>query len=158
MLKWKGQCDAPYHRGALVLCMLPCGLQVLELQEQHCWLARFASSLFTCTWLHFVLSVYCRCSWYNAVIGTKHCKILARSVQANGLAAGLAASNLALYAFVYTPLKQIHPVNTWVGAVVGAIPPLLGYVTAEHTFLACLGACWRRYVICWIMECMFFTS
>ena len=42
------------------------------------------------------------------------------------LAAGLAASNLILYAFVYTPLKQIHLVNTWVGAVVGAIPPLLG--------------------------------
>ncbi|XP_022722845.1 protoheme IX farnesyltransferase, mitochondrial-like isoform X2 [Durio zibethinus] len=47
--------------------------------------------------------------------------------KANMLAAGLAASNLVLYAFVYTPLKQIHPVNTWVGAVVGAIPPLLGY-------------------------------
>ncbi|RZB89731.1 Protoheme IX farnesyltransferase, mitochondrial isoform D [Glycine soja] len=44
----------------------------------------------------------------------------------NMLAAGLAASNLILYAFVYTPLKQIHLVNTWVGAVVGAIPPLLG--------------------------------
>lgn len=50
--------------------------------------------------------------------------------QANGLAAGLAASNLILYAFVYTPLKQIHPVNTWVGAVVGAIPPLLGWAAA----------------------------
>ncbi|PWA43381.1 Protohem IX farnesyltransferase [Artemisia annua] len=46
--------------------------------------------------------------------------------KANLLAAGLGASNLFLYAFVYTPLKQIHPVNTWVGAVVGAIPPLLG--------------------------------
>ena len=85
--------------------------------------------------------MYCLCSWYNAFIGTKHCEILARSVQANGLAAGLAASNLILYAFVYTPLKQIHPVNTWVGAVVGAIPPLLGYVTAENTSVACLGAC-----------------
>ncbi|KAI9123476.1 hypothetical protein K1719_004776 [Acacia pycnantha] len=40
--------------------------------------------------------------------------------------AGLTASNLVLYAFVYTPPKQIHPVNTWVGAVVGAVPPLLG--------------------------------
>lgn len=50
----------------------------------------------------------------------------ARFLQANMMAAGLAASNLFLYAFVYTPLKQIHPVNTWVGAVVGAIPPLLG--------------------------------
>ncbi|GAB2278342.1 Protoheme IX farnesyltransferase, mitochondrial [Dionaea muscipula] len=51
--------------------------------------------------------------------------------KANILAAGLAASNLFLYAFVYTPLKQIHPVNTWVGAVVGAIPPLLGWVAAS---------------------------
>jgi protoheme IX farnesyltransferase len=46
------------------------------------------------------------------------------------LTAGLAASNLVLYAFLYTPLKQIHPVNTWVGAVVGAIPPLLGWTAA----------------------------
>ncbi|XP_057980427.1 protoheme IX farnesyltransferase, mitochondrial [Malania oleifera] len=51
--------------------------------------------------------------------------------KANILAAGLAASNLILYAFVYTPLKQIHPVNTWVGAVVGAIPPLLGWAAAS---------------------------
>ncbi|KAH6826180.1 cytochrome c oxidase 10 [Perilla frutescens var. hirtella] len=49
----------------------------------------------------------------------------------NMLAASLAASNLVLYAFVYTPLKQIHPVNTWVGAVVGAIPPLLGWAAAS---------------------------
>jgi heme O synthase-like polyprenyltransferase len=54
------------------------------------------------------------------------CKKLARFVQANGLADRLAASNLVLYAFMYTPLKQIHPVNIWVGAIVGVIPPLLG--------------------------------
>ncbi|XP_054807995.1 protoheme IX farnesyltransferase, mitochondrial [Prosopis cineraria] len=52
------------------------------------------------------------------------------ATKANMLAAGLAASNLVLYAFVYTPLKQIHPVNTWVGAIVGAIPPLLGWAAA----------------------------
>ncbi|KAI3731920.1 hypothetical protein L1987_63113 [Smallanthus sonchifolius] len=51
--------------------------------------------------------------------------------KANLLAAGLGASNLFLYAFVYTPLKQIHPVNTWVGAVVGAIPPLMGWAAAS---------------------------
>lgn len=50
--------------------------------------------------------------------------------KANMLAASLAASNLILYAFVYTPLKQVHPINTWVGAVVGAIPPLLGWAAA----------------------------
>ncbi|XP_013634342.1 PREDICTED: protoheme IX farnesyltransferase, mitochondrial isoform X1 [Brassica oleracea var. oleracea] len=47
------------------------------------------------------------------------------------VAAGLGAANLVLYAFVYTPLKQLHPVNTWVGAVVGAIPPLLGWAAAS---------------------------
>lgn len=51
-------------------------------------------------------------------------------MQTNALAAGLAASNLLLYAFIYTPMKQLHPVNTWVGAVVGAIPPLLGWAAA----------------------------
>lgn len=50
--------------------------------------------------------------------------------KANYLASGLAASNLFLYAFMYTPLKQIHPANTWIGAVVGAIPPLLGWAAA----------------------------
>ncbi|KAL9316940.1 hypothetical protein ACSQ67_013457 [Phaseolus vulgaris] len=54
------------------------------------------------------------------------------ATQTNTLAAGLAASNLILYAFVYTPLKQIHHVNTWVGAVVGAIPPLLGWAAASN--------------------------
>jgi protoheme IX farnesyltransferase len=78
-----------------------------------------------------VLNVFRFSSWYSTVITSEHRKILARFLQANGLAAGLAASNLILYAFVYTPLKQIHPVNTWVGAVVGAIPPLLGWAAAS---------------------------
>ncbi|CAK9178974.1 unnamed protein product [Ilex paraguariensis] len=63
--------------------------------------------------------------------GTNVSTSTARFVQANLLAAGLAASNLVLYAFVYTPLKQIHPVNAWVGATVGAIPPLLGWAAAS---------------------------
>ncbi|KAJ7979157.1 protoheme IX farnesyltransferase, mitochondrial-like [Quillaja saponaria] len=62
---------------------------------------------------------------WASVLGLSGTALLA--AQANMLAAGLAASNLILYAFVYTPLKQIHPVNTWVGAIVGAIPPLLGF-------------------------------
>uniref|UniRef100_A0A453N787 Heme O synthase n=1 Tax=Aegilops tauschii subsp. strangulata TaxID=200361 RepID=A0A453N787_AEGTS len=65
---------------------------------------------------------------WATTVGTAGTALLA--CKANDLAAGLAASNLILYAFVYTPLKQIHPVNTWVGAVVGAIPPLLGWAAA----------------------------
>ncbi|KKK17453.1 hypothetical protein ARAM_001067 [Aspergillus rambellii] len=48
----------------------------------------------------------------------------------NPTVAGLSAANIALYAFVYTPMKRIHVVNTWVGALVGGIPPLMGWVAA----------------------------
>ena len=48
----------------------------------------------------------------------------------NPTTAVLAAGNIALYAFVYTPLKRVSVVNTWVGAVVGAIPPLMGWTAA----------------------------
>ncbi|KAK1061034.1 Protoheme IX farnesyltransferase, mitochondrial [Friedmanniomyces endolithicus] len=52
----------------------------------------------------------------------------------NPTTAILGASNIALYAFAYTPLKRIHPVNTWVGAVVGAIPPLMGWCAAASQY------------------------
>lgn len=45
----------------------------------------------------------------------------------NTTTALLGGGNIALYSMVYTPLKQISIVNTWVGAVVGAIPPLMGW-------------------------------
>jgi protoheme IX farnesyltransferase len=46
----------------------------------------------------------------------------------NSLTGILGLSNIVLYAFVYTPLKRISIVNTWVGAVVGSIPPVMGWV------------------------------
>lgn len=45
----------------------------------------------------------------------------------NPLVAGLGAANIFLYAYVYTPLKRRSIVNTWVGSVVGAVPPLMGW-------------------------------
>lgn len=46
-------------------------------------------------------------------------------------AAALGLGNVVLYAAVYTPLKQVHPAATWVGAVVGAVPPLIGWAAAS---------------------------
>lgn len=45
-------------------------------------------------------------------------------------AAALAAANIALYAGAYTGLKPVSEANTWVGAVVGAVPPLIGWSAA----------------------------
>lgn len=42
----------------------------------------------------------------------------------------LGALNIVLYAGVYTPLKRVSVLNTWVGAVVGGIPPLMGWAAA----------------------------
>merc|ERR1711997_999785 len=48
----------------------------------------------------------------------------------NPLASILAMTNIFLYTSVYTPMKRLSIVNTWVGSVVGAIPPLIGWVSA----------------------------
>jgi protoheme IX farnesyltransferase len=45
----------------------------------------------------------------------------------NPITTGLGLANIVLYAFVYTPLKRVSISCTWAGAVVGAIPPLMGY-------------------------------
>ncbi|RCN41887.1 protoheme IX farnesyltransferase [Ancylostoma caninum] len=52
---------------------------------------------------------------------------------ANPLAAGLGVLNVALYVGIYTPLKRTHIACTWAGALVGAIPPLMGYAAATGT-------------------------
>jgi len=45
----------------------------------------------------------------------------------NPTTAVLGAANIALYAGLYTWIKRKSILNTWVGAVVGAIPPLMGW-------------------------------
>ena len=51
-------------------------------------------------------------------------------VLVNSTAMYLGLANLFLYACVYTPLKRITIANTWVGSIVGALPPLIGYASA----------------------------
>ena len=53
--------------------------------------------------------------------------------QTNPAAASLSAFNIALYAGIYTPLKQLSWTNTWVGALVGAVPPLIGWAAAASS-------------------------
>jgi protoheme IX farnesyltransferase len=48
----------------------------------------------------------------------------------NLLTAGLALLTLLLYAFVYTPLKRITSLCTAVGAIPGALPPVMGWTAA----------------------------
>lgn len=51
---------------------------------------------------------------------------------ANALSANLAAITILTYIFAYTPLKKVTVHNTLVGAVPGAIPPLIGWAAATE--------------------------
>jgi protoheme IX farnesyltransferase len=52
------------------------------------------------------------------------------AVMVNPGAALLALATILIYVGVYTPLKPRTTLNTLVGAVVGALPPLIGWVAA----------------------------
>ena len=66
-----------------------------------------------------------------AVIGTVYL-----GLAVNWLTALLGAFTLTSYIFVYTPLKRISPVCTLIGAVPGAIPPLMGWTAATGSLQA----------------------
>jgi protoheme IX farnesyltransferase len=65
------------------------------------------------------------------------------------LAALVAALTFILYAAVYTPLKRRTPLNTLVGAIPGALPPIIGWcavrgeITWEATVLFLILFLWQ---------------
>lgn len=63
--------------------------------------------------------------WVLSALGIIHL-----AVQVGNLAAYLAAATVAIYVFIYTPLKRFSSVNTLVGAIPGAVPPMIGWVGA----------------------------
>ena len=52
----------------------------------------------------------------------------------NPRAAFLAFATIAIYILVYTPMKRWTSLNTLVGAVPGALPPLIGWVAARGRY------------------------
>jgi heme o synthase len=51
----------------------------------------------------------------------------------NLLTTVLSVVSMILYSFVYTPLKRVGPIAVFVGAIPGALPPLLGWTAAAGT-------------------------
>lgn len=51
-------------------------------------------------------------------------------VYTNILTTLLSIISLILYGFVYTPLKRVGPIAVFVGAIPGALPPLLGWTAS----------------------------
>ena len=66
-----------------------------------------------------------------------------------------------LYGFIYTPLKRIGPIAVIVGAIPGALPPLLGWVAArgeigfEGFVIFMIQFAWQFphfWAIAWVMD------
>lgn len=53
-------------------------------------------------------------------------------IKMNPLTGMLSALSLVLYTLAYTPLKQKSPWAVFVGAIPGAMPPMLGYIAAGN--------------------------
>ncbi len=51
----------------------------------------------------------------------------------NIYAAVISFLSLMLYSFIYTPLKRVGPIAVFVGAIPGALPPLIGWVANTNS-------------------------
>ena len=51
----------------------------------------------------------------------------------NIYAAVISFLSLLLYSFIYTPLKRVGPIAVFVGAIPGALPPLIGWVANTNS-------------------------
>jgi heme O synthase-like polyprenyltransferase len=83
-----------------------------------------------------------RVSPFHAAVFGVVCTLLGGSILyfgCNPTTAALGIGNLLLYAAIYTPMKRFTVANTWVGAVVGAITPLMGWTATGGTLLPTTG-------------------
>jgi protoheme IX farnesyltransferase len=74
--------------------------------------------------------------------------LLILATRANWLSAALALATLVVYLVVYTPMKLRTPMATLLGAIPGALPPLIGW-TASHGNIAPGGAALFAIVFLW---------
>ncbi|MDX1950969.1 MAG: heme o synthase [Verrucomicrobiota bacterium] len=73
----------------------------------------------------------------------------------NPLTALLGALTLISYLLVYTPLKRVTALNTIIGAVPGALPPLMGWTAARNEIT---GAGWSLFAILFFWQLPHFLA
>jgi protoheme IX farnesyltransferase len=75
---------------------------------------------------------------------------------ANLLAAGIALATLLTYVVIYTPMKRYSSLATVVGAVPGALPPLIGWAAARGSIAGL--APWSLFLIMFIWQLPHFLA
>jgi len=90
---------------------------------------------------------------FSAALATAGLALLAGA--ANVLAAALAFLTLVSYNIVYTPMKRRSPLATLVGAIPGALPPMIGWAAARGTLTS--GA-WALFAIVFVWQIPHFMA
>lgn len=89
--------------------------------------------------------------WMLSALGVIHL-----GAMVNTGAAYLAALTIAIYVFVYTPMKRSSSLNTLVGAVPGAIPPVIGWAGAGGSLWA--GEAWYLFALLFLWQLPHFVA
>ncbi|CAM9095034.1 unnamed protein product [Laminaria digitata] len=84
---------------------------------------------------------------WGVASGTAGVAVLAAG--SNPLTAALGAANLFLYVGPYTLSKTRSELNTWIGSVVGAVPPLMGWAAATGGVVAVEPLLLATYLFVW---------
>lgn len=69
------------------------------------------------------------------------------SAKVNLTTATLSLVTMLIYVLLYTPLKRVSPLCTTVGAVPGAMPPVLGYLAADAAFNSAIVALFAVFFV-----------
>jgi heme o synthase len=82
-------------------------------------------------------------AWFGVLLSAAGAAYLVLAV--NAIASFLAVFTLTSYLFVYTPLKRRTPLCTFVGAIPGAMPPLIGWAAATGSLTS--ANAWILYAV-----------
>jgi protoheme IX farnesyltransferase len=77
------------------------------------------------------------------------------AIAVNLLTAGLGLFTLLAYLFVYTPMKRVSTLNTVIGAIPGAIPPVMGFTAVEN---AIPPAAWMLFGVLFLWQMPHFLA
>jgi protoheme IX farnesyltransferase len=73
----------------------------------------------------------------------------------NPLTAALGAFTHLTYILIYTPLKRVSSINTLIGAIPGAIPPMMGFTAVDNSLSP---AAWLLFAILFLWQMPHFLA